>query len=66
MLITAAADGSLIFFSDFSEKIMLDISCELTAEKCQVLFNSENNDKRNLECRLLQFSFLFFLSSITS
>ena len=48
--ITIAADDSLKYFH-FSEKIRLDISCELSAEqmihmKCQVLFSLKKKKKK--------------------
>ena len=47
-----AADDILFFFHYFSEKIRLDISCELSARqtvhmKCQALFPLKNTFKKN-------------------
>ena len=58
---TAADDIHKYFFSFFSEKMRLDISCESSARqrihmKLQALFSSKNKVKK-LNCRLLQFLF---------
>ena len=48
VLITNASDDILIFFLYCSEKIRLEVACELNAKqtihmKCQVLFSLINN-----------------------
>ena len=62
--IATAEDDSLIFFYRFSDKIMLDISCESSAwqrihMKHQVLFSSKDKSENNKSVVCCNFAWRF-------
>ena len=63
-LITTAADDNLVFFHCFSDKIMLDISCESSAKqrihiKYQALFSSKDKSENNKSVVCCNFAWRF-------